>query len=69
MGSKHCKVFLDTFVVHYEFPAKLYCDQGQNVECNVIKELCLVARMGKSRTTPYHPRVTGMVEQFTQTLR
>ena len=62
------KVLFERFVVHYGFPARIHSDQGQTFESHLIKELCQIAGVEKSRTTPYHPIGNGMVERFNQTL-
>ena len=62
------RVLFDNFIVHFGFPARIHSDQGQNFESNLIKELCQIARVEKSRTTPYHPMGNGQVERFNQTL-
>ena len=62
------KVLYENFVVHYGFPAKIHSDMGANFESKVIKKLCEIAGVKKTRTTPYHPMGNGMVERFNKTL-
>ena len=62
------RVLFDNFFVHYGFPAKLHSDKGANFESKVIKNLCKITGMRKTRTTPYHPMGNGMVERFNKTL-
>ena len=61
-------VLLDNFFIHYGFPAKLHSDLGANFESRVIKSLCKLTGIKKTRTTPYHPMGNDMVEQFNHTL-
>ena len=61
------KSLWDNFLVHYGIPEKLHSDQGPDFESRTIKELCAMAEITKTRTTPYHPR-GNPVERFNRTL-
>ncbi|KAL1246828.1 hypothetical protein QQF64_034799 [Cirrhinus molitorella] len=61
------KCLWENFVVHYGFPECLHSDQGPDFESRTIKELCDMAGVKKTLTTPYHPR-GNPVERFNRTL-
>lgn len=49
-------------------PARFHSDQGPNFESDLMKQLCDLYGVAKSRTTPYHPAGNGRVEKMNQTL-
>ena len=62
------RALFEHFFVHYGFPSRLHSDKAQNFESKVIRHLCKVTGIKKSRTTTYHPMGNGQVERFNQTL-
>ena len=68
LAKTTAKVLFENFILHYGFPARIHSDQGRNFESTLIEELCSLAGIEKSRTTPYHPMGNGMTERFNQTL-
>jgi transposase InsO family protein len=62
------EALFNNFVVQYGFPKRLHSDQGTNFEGHVIRELCQLAGVEKSRTSPYHPMCNGITERFNRTL-
>lgn len=61
------KTLWNSFFVHYGIPERLHSDQGRDFESAVIKELCLLLGIKKTRTTPYYPR-GNPVELFNRML-
>ncbi len=60
--------FINHFVRHYGLSKRIHSDQGANFESNLMKEVCSVTGIAKSRTTPYHPMGNGQCERFNRTL-
>ena len=59
---------VDEVFLRFSPPEKLHSDQGHQFESNLVKEVCKLLHINKTRTTPYHPQCDGLVEQFNRTL-
>ena len=62
------EALLHHFFLPYGIPSKLHSDQGRNFESDLIKELCKLMDVKKTRTTVYHPMCNGQTERFNRTL-
>ena len=58
----------DGFFSRFGFPLQLHSDQGRNFESSLVKELCSLTGVYKTRTTPFHPRSDGLTERANRTL-
>ena len=55
----------------YEFFSRfgtLHSDQGCNYESQLFKEVYELLKDTKTRSSPYHPQSSGMIERFNRTL-
>ena len=50
-------------------PEIIHSDQGSNFESNLMKEICSLMGIHKSRTSAYHPQCDGLVERQNRTLQ
>ena len=59
---------VNEFISRFGVPRQLHTDQGTNFESGIMKEICRILDIDKTRTTPFHPQSDGQVERFNRTL-
>ena len=62
------RVLVNEFFSRFGVPHSLHTDQGTNFDSALMKELCLVFGVEKTRTTAYHPQSDGLVERLNRTI-
>eukprot|EP00731_Ephydatia_muelleri_P039068 Em1080g2a len=55
------KKLVDKMFCRFTPPEQLHSDQGRQFESELLKEICTLLHIRKTRTTPYHPQCNGMV--------
>ena len=54
---------IDEFFCRFSIPLQLHSDQGRQFEAEVMREVCRLLQIKKTRTTPYHPQSDGIQDQ------
>jgi len=49
------RVLCEEFISRYGVPSELHSDQGRNFESTLIREMCAMLGIKKTRTTPFRP--------------
>ena len=62
------EAFVFQFVSQFGVPDFLHTDQGRNFESALLKAVCSLLGVSKTRTSPYHPQSNGLIERFNHTL-
>jgi len=62
------RVLYSAFFSRFGLPRQLHSDQRINFESKLVAELCSIAGINKTRTTPFHPRSDGQTKRANRTI-
>ena len=61
-------VLVDEVICRHGVPRSIHTDQGRDFESTLLKNMCELLEVEKTRTTAYHPESDGLVERLNKTL-
>ena len=61
-------VLVDEVICRHGVPLSIHTDQGRDFESTLLKNMCELLEVEKTRTTAYHPESDGLVERLNKTL-
>ena len=59
---------VDDVIARYGCPLDLHSDQGRNYEAKLLKEICALLEIRKTRSSAKHPQGNGQTERFNHTI-
>jgi len=62
------RALYSAFFSRFGLPRQLLSDQESNFESKLVAELCSIAGINKTRTTPFRPRSDGQTERANRTI-
>ena len=67
-AERMARIAVDQFFSRFGAPLQIHTDQGKNFDGHVMKALCSLYCITKTRTTPYHPSSNGQAEHYNRLL-
>ena len=57
------------FIAVFGVPTQLHTDQGRHFESHLLKQVCDLLGIHKTRPTPFHAQSDGQVERWNRTIQ